>query len=123
MTATNDLTTPPVVPAWPSGLPGPIDTPQGTLLPPPLASAVHERLLRLDAYPGLCGMQLRELDGVRAAEGAAAIDACEAACRERIAQARAETVREFPWLEVLAGAGAGVVIGLVVGLATGIGAR
>lgn len=44
----------PPVPPWPTGLSQPRRTPDGILLLPDLATAVHGRLLYLDRYPEVC---------------------------------------------------------------------
>jgi hypothetical protein len=109
----------PTLPPWPEGLPDPIETPEGTLLPPPLAAAVLEQLAAAELLPAAVELALkvqrersdawlRSVVGVLSAEGDV---------REARGRASASGV---PWLtyalSLLAAAVVGGGLGLIFGL-------
>jgi len=106
-----ELFTAPVLPEWPQGLPRPIETATGTILPPARAQAILKRLRMLDVYPSRCQARLDALavgaDSVCAVAIAGAVDVART---EAVAAAAAVKV-PFPWSEVAVALAVGLVAG------------
>jgi len=102
----------PEIPAWPTDLPLAERHDDGSIeLPPVLAEAVKDRLLLLDAYPGMCQRVVES-----------AHERCEVRLRatQRLTEAnialeRAENPAWSTWHVVLAG-GLGTALGAALGV-------
>ena len=93
---------PPMLPAWPSGLSEPIVRGDETCLLRDLADAVHYRLAACEALPGRCQ---------------ARIDGAVARCKADAMPAHPAESSSWPvWI---ASAAVGVAVGLVAGVALG----
>lgn len=100
----------PELPPWPQGLPRPIETDTGTILPPARATAVLTRLRMLDVYPSRCQARLDawvDAYGVcaTAIDGARAVGAAEA---------RVEDPQGWSLSTVVTTGALGVVVGAVL---------
>ena len=105
----------PDVPPWPAGLPAPVESDAGTLLPPALADVVHQRLLALDAMPGRCQVRIDGLGRIHRAELAASVDVAvaEAGAARIVEGARS---RGWPEWAVAIAVGAGILLGGAAGV-------
>jgi hypothetical protein len=110
----------PTLPPWPEGLPDPVETPEGTLLPPPLAAAVLEQIAAAEILPAAVDLALkvqRERSDAWV-RSVVAVMAAEGDTREARGRASAGGVPWLTWLLSILGAavvggGLGVLFGLV----------